>query len=82
MKYYRDENIDYTLLLLENITSNEEVYEYVNETMKEEISLNDRFDKILKKIFNSINPELRYSLGAIRSGKKELDFAIIAKEGF
>lgn len=82
MKYYRDENIDYTLLLLENITSNEEVYEYVNETMKEEISLNDRFDKILKKIFNSINPELRYSLGAIRSGKKELDFTIIAKEGF
>lgn len=82
MKYYRDENIDYTLLLLENITSNEEVYEYVNETMKEEISLNDRFDKILKKIFNSINPELIYSLGAIRSGKKELDFAIIAKEGF
>ena len=60
----------------------EEFVEYVNEIMKEEISLNDRLDKILKKMFNLTTYELRYSLGAIRSGKKELDFSIIAKEGF
>ena len=35
MKYYQEENIDFTLLLLENMTSNEEIYEYVNEIMKE-----------------------------------------------
>lgn len=82
MKYYQEENIDFTLLLLENMTSNEEIYEYVNEIMKEEISLNDRLDKILKKIFKTTNPQLRYSIGAIRSGRKEIDFSIIVKEGF
>ena len=82
MKYYQDKNIDFTLLLLENMTSNEEIYDYINEIMKEEILLNDRLDKILKKIFNLTTYELRYSLGAIRSGKKELDFSIVAKEGF
>ena len=50
--------------------------------MKEEISLNDRLDKILKKIFKTTNPQLRYSIGAIRSGRKEIDFSIIVKEGF
>ncbi len=82
MKYYQEGNIDFTLLLLENMTSNEEIYEYVNEIMKEEISLNDRLDKILKKIFKTTNPQLRYSIGAIRSGRKEIDFSIIVKEGF
>ena len=64
------------------MTSNEEIYEYVNEIMKEEISLNDRLDKILKKIFKTTNPQLRHSIGAIRSGRKEIDFSIIVKEGF
>ena len=53
-----------------------------NKTMKEKILLNYRLYKILKKMFNSTTYELRYSLGAIRSGKKELDFSIITKEGF
>ncbi|OHE10074.1 MAG: hypothetical protein A2513_08225 [Sulfurimonas sp. RIFOXYD12_FULL_33_39] len=82
MKYYEYEAIDFTLLLLENITSNEEIYEYVNEVMKEDISLNERLDKILQKVFKTVSPELRCSLGAIRGGKKEIDFSIIAKEGF
>ncbi len=81
MKNYKDSDIDYTLLLLENITSDEEIYEFVNETMKEDIALNDRLDKILQKIFKTTNPQLRHSLGAIRSGKKEIDFTNIIKEG-
>lgn len=82
MKYYQDEDIEYTLLLLENITSNEEIYEYVNETMKADTPLNDRFDKILQKIFKTISPQLRHSIGAIRSGRKEIDFTNIVSEGF
>jgi DNA helicase HerA-like ATPase len=82
MKYYQDEDIDYTLLLLENITSDEEIYEFVNETMKAELPLNDRLDKILQKIFRTTNPQLRHSIGAIRSGRKEIDFTSIRKEGF
>ncbi len=81
MKNYKDDDIDYTLLLLENITSNEEIYEFVNETMKEDIALNDRLDKILQKIFKTTNPQLKHSLGAIRCGKKEIDFTTIIKEG-
>ena len=83
MKNYKDFDIDLTLLFLENITSDEEIYEFVNITMKEDISLNDRLDKISQKIFKTTNPELRHSLGAIRSGKKEIDFSRnIIKEGF
>ena len=83
MKNYKDFDIDFTLLFLENITSDEEIYEFVNTTMKEDISLNDRLDKISQKIFKTTNPELRHSLGAIRSGKKEIDFSRnIIKEGF
>ncbi|MCT7531693.1 ATP-binding protein [Aliarcobacter cryaerophilus] len=83
MKNYKDFDIDFTLLFLENITSDEEIYEFVNITMKEDISLNDRLDKISQKIFKTTNPELRHSLGAIRSGKKEIDFSRnIIKEGF
>jgi hypothetical protein len=76
MKYYQDEDIDYTLLLLENITSDEEIYEFVNETMKAEQPLNDRLDKILQKIFRTTNPQLRHSIGAIRSGRKEIDLQV------
>jgi len=82
MKYYATDNIDYTLLLLENIITDKEVYSYINDVMQEDISLNNRFDKILKKIFHNTSPELRYSLGAIRSGTNEIDFNIITKEGF
>ncbi|MFX4241657.1 helicase HerA domain-containing protein [Aliarcobacter butzleri] len=82
IKNYKDDDIDYTLLLLENITSDEEIYEFVNETMKEDIALNDRLDKILQKIFKTTSPQLRHSLGAIRCGKKEIDFTTIVKEGF
>ncbi|OCL97194.1 ATP-binding protein [Arcobacter porcinus] len=82
MKNYKDFEIDFTLLFLENITSDEEIYEFVNTTMKEDISLNDRLDKISQKIFKTTNPQLRHSLGAIRSGKKEIDFTNIIKEGF
>lgn len=83
MKNYKDFDIDFTLLFLENITSDEEIYEFLNITMKEDISLNDRLDKISQKIFKTTNPELRHSLGAIRSGKKEIDFSRnIIKEGF
>ena len=71
-----------SLLLLENITSNEEIYEFVNETMKEDIALNDRLDKILQKIFKTTNPQLKHSLGAIRCGKKEIDFTNIINDGF
>jgi hypothetical protein len=39
-------------------------------------------DKILQKIFKTTNPQLRHSLGAIRGGKKEIDFTNIIKEGF
>ncbi len=81
MKPYSDDYVDYTLLLLENITTNEEIYIFLNNTMKEKLSLNDRFDKILFFIFNSTSLELRHSLGAIRSGKTELDYDIL-KEGF
>lgn len=82
MKYFAEDNMDYTLILLENITTEEEIYIFINNTMKEEISLNNRLDKILNKIFNTVTPELRYSLGAIRSGKKEIDFNKLTKEGF
>lgn len=82
MKYYATDNIDYTLLLLENITTDEEIYSYVNDVMQEDISLNNRFDKVLKNIFYTTSPELRHSLGAIRSGTNEIDFNIITKEGF
>ncbi|MFW2351877.1 ATP-binding protein [Aliarcobacter butzleri] len=82
MKNYKSDDIDYTLLLLENITSNEEIYEFVNETMKEDTALNDRLDKILQKIFKTTSPQLRHSLGAIRGGKKEIYFTTIVKEGF
>lgn len=83
MKNYKDFDIDFTLLFLENITSDEEIYEFVNITMKEDISLNDRLDKISQKIFKTTSPQLRHSLGAIRSGKKEIDFSRnIIKEGF
>lgn len=82
MKNYKDFDIDFTLLFLENITSDEEIYEFVNTTMKEDILLNDRLDKISQKIFKTTSPQLRHSLGAIRSGKKEIDFTNIIKEGF
>ncbi|MFW2566117.1 ATP-binding protein [Aliarcobacter butzleri] len=82
MKSYKDFDIDFTLLLLENMTSNEEIYEFVNKIMKEDISLNDRLDKISQKIFKTTNSQLRHSLVSIRYGKKEIDFSIIAKEGF
>ncbi|MGJ0290735.1 DUF87 domain-containing protein [Aliarcobacter cryaerophilus] len=82
MKNYKDSDIDFTLLFLENITSDEEIYEFVNTTMKEDIPLNDRLDKISQKIFKTTNSELRHSLGAIRSGRKEINLSTIAKEGF
>lgn len=71
MKYYNNDDIDYTLLILEHMTSDKEVYEYVNITMNEEFSLNNRFDKVLKYTFGTTLPELRYCLGAIRIGSKE-----------
>lgn len=70
MKFYQDEDIDYTLLILENITSNKEIYEYVNEPMKED----DDLDKISQKIFKNRTPQLKHSIGAIRSGRIEIDF--------
>ena len=82
MKYYENNRMDYTLLILENITTDEEIYHFVNEVMQEELPLNDKFDKILKNIFNSTSPELRYSLGAIRSGRSEIDFSEITRKGF
>jgi len=81
MKYYATDNIDYTLVVLENITTNEEVYSYTNDVMQEDISLNNRFDKVLKKIFHTTSSELRYSLGAIRSGTEEIDLNLIVQEG-
>ena len=82
MKNYNADSIDYTLLLLENITTNEEVYNFVNITMQEELALTDRFDKILNKIFKITSPELRHALGAIRVGTKEINFSEIVQEGF
>ena len=81
MRHYDNNKVDYTLLLLENITLDEEVYNFMNRTMKEDIALNDRFDKILYKIFDTTSVELRHSLGAIRYGKKEINLDIV-KEGF
>lgn len=82
IKYYKDFDIDFTLLFLENITSDEDIYDFVNTTMKEEIPLNERLDNISQKIFKTISPQLRYSLCAIRSGKKEIDFTNIINDGF
>jgi len=82
MKNYSYASIDYTLILLENMTAEEEIYNFVNITMQEDIGLNSRFDKILNKIFKITSPELRHSLGAIRTGKKEIDFTKIIQEGF
>lgn len=82
MRNFKNDNVDYTLLLLENITSDEEVCEYLNSVMKEKSDLNSRFDKILYHTFKTTSPELRHALGAIRSGKKEIDFSAIVKEGF
>ena len=82
MKNYKDFDIDFTLLFLENITSDEDIYDFVNTTMKEEIPLNERLDNISQKIFKTISPQLRYSLCAIRSGKKEIDFTNIINDGF
>jgi hypothetical protein len=47
IKYYKDFDIDFTLLFLENITSDEDIYDFVNTTMKEEIPLNERLDNII-----------------------------------
>jgi vesicle coat complex subunit len=82
MKNYKSDDIDYTLLILEYITSDVEVYEFVNAVMKEDIKSNNRFDKILKYMFQTITPELRHCLGAIRAGSKEINFNSIVKEGF
>lgn len=82
MKDYSTQEVDYTLLILETMTSDEDIFLYVNTTMKEELSLNERFDKILLKMFNTTSPTLRHSLGAIRCGKKEIDLHAIVKKGF
>jgi len=82
MKNYPYEAIDYTLILLENMTDDEDIYSFINTTMQENIALNNKFDKILNKIFKTTSPELRHSLGAIRTGKKEIDFTKIIQEGF
>ena len=82
MKNYKSDDIDYTLLILEYITSDVEVYDFVNAVMKEDIKSNNRFDKILKYMFQTITPELRHCLGAIRAGSKEINFNSIVKEGF
>jgi len=82
MKNYDNYSIDYTLLILENITSSEDIYHFMIDTMQENISLTDKFDKILNKLFGKTSPELRYSLGAIRAGTEEIDFTHFIKEGF
>ena len=83
MKYFSDYEVDYTLLILENLTTDEENYSFLKETMKKEnLSRNEKFDKILHKIFNTTSPTLRYALGAIRIGSKEIDFNSIVKKGF
>jgi hypothetical protein len=83
MRNYNTDDIDYTLLLLENITSDEEIFEYLNTTMKEpDTDLSEQFDRILHKIFKTTSPELRYSLGAIRSGTQEIDFSDFVQVGF
>lgn len=82
MKDYSTQEVDYTLLILETMTSDEDTFLYVNSTMKEELSLNERFDKILLKMFNTTSHTLRHSLGAIRCGKKEIDLHAIVEQGF
>lgn len=82
MKDYSTQEVDYTLLILETMTADEDIFLYVNTTMKEELSLNERFDKILLKMFNTTSPALRHSLGSIRCGKKEIDLHAIVKQGF
>ena len=82
MKNYVYDDIDYTLILLDCITLDVDIYTFVNQTMQEEKTLNDKFDMILNKIFQTTSPELRHSLGAIRTGAKEIDFSQIVKEGF
>jgi len=82
MKYYSFNNIDYTLLLLENITTHEDIYEDINNVMQEDFPVINRFDKFLNNKFKTTSPELRHSLGAIRMGSKEIDLSTIVKEGF
>ena len=82
MKNYAYDDVDYTLILLDCITSDVDIYIFVNQTMQEEKPLNDKFDMILNKIFQTTSPELRHSLGAIRIGAKDIDLSQIVKEGF
>jgi hypothetical protein len=81
MKYYSDYNIDYTLLLLENIVGNSERIEMLNTVMIKEISLESKLDLILIEIFQQTSINLRHSLAAIRAGKYILDFNNICKKG-
>lgn len=82
MRFYDDSQIDYTLMILEYMTSRQEIHEYVNSVMTEEVALNERVDKILYRIFNTTSPELRYALVAIRCGISEIDLNEIVQEGF
>jgi len=82
MRFYDAGQIDYTLMILEYMTSKQEIHEYVNNVMKEEVALNERVDKILYRIFNKTSPELRYALIAIRCGTTEMNLKEITQEGF
>ena len=83
MKYFEDYEVDYTLLILENLITDEEFYSFLKETMKKQsLSRNEKLDKILHKMFNTTFPTLRYALEAIRAGSKEIDLNSIVREGF
>ncbi len=81
MKYFSFDDIDYTLLLLENMTTNQSINQFINNTMQEDISFTKKYDKSLIKIFNKTSWQLRYSLGAIRFGTDTIDLNKIVKEG-
>ncbi len=79
MKYYDNENIDYTLLILENISLDMGFKNSINFVMNEKLPLKSKLDKILIKKFKTTSFEAKYSLAAIRVGMEEINFTKILK---
>ena len=81
MKYYEDDKIDYTLLILENITTNKEIHNFINKQMNiyNDLNIIQKLDYILNNVFEVTSEELRYSLLSIRNGSEEIDVSNMVK---
>lgn len=81
MQKYDNENIDYTLIILENLTNNEEVWT-LNQNIFEDdtLSFNKQCDIFTNKVFGINNDLLKKSLIAIKLGSSNIDINNIIRE--